>query len=354
MNLLIDIGHPAQVYLFKHLIRLATARGHHVTVYARDKEDTLRLLAAEGIEYCGFTRARGRILLNMYELVARDWHIWRLIRKHRITLALGTSVPIAHARLLCGVPAYVFIEDDLDVVPLLGHLAYPFCTSIVAPRCVRMGRWAHKHIPYDGYQKLAYLHPNWFNPDAAVVSRFGIDPAAPYFLLRLTAFNAHHDVGQRGLGGDDVRALITRLQPHGRIFITSEKPLPPEWEAFRLVLPPEHIHHVMAFAQLFIGDGQSMITESALLGTPAIRCNTFVGRCSVLDEIENRYRLAFGFRPPEFPALLGTLDQLLQTPGLKQEWHQRRDALLRDKIDVTAWMLEFIEHHADRRAQAAG
>ncbi len=343
MNILVDIGHPAQAHLFKHFIRLMQARGHEVTVYAREKENTLRLLEAEGIKPWGFTRARGTLAWNMIELLVRDLEIWRLVRRRRIQVAIGTSISIAHTTLTSGVPSFIFNEDDLDVVPLMGKLAYPFCTGIVAPRCVRMGRWAHKHIAYDGYQKLAYLHPKRFTPDPAVPERFGINSQAPYFLLRLTAFNAYHDDRHRGLTHAQVHELVERLSPHGRVLINSEKALPPEWMPYRLAVPPEHIHHVMAFARLFIGDGQSMITESALLGTPAIRCNTFVGQCSVLDEIEQKYQLAFGYLPGQFPELLQTVDSLLANPDMKAEWLRRREALLRDKIDVTAWMMDFIE-----------
>ncbi len=344
MNILVDIGHPAQVHLFKHFVREAERRGHAVTVYAREKEHTLHLLAAEGITPWGFTRARGTLAWNMAELLVRDIDIWRLVRRRRIQVAVGTSIPISHATLAGGVKSFVFNEDDLDVVPLMGKLAYPFCSGIVAPRCVRMGRWAHKHVAYDGYQKLAYLHPNRFTPDAAVPERFGINPRAPYFLLRLTAFNAYHDDSHWGLAPAQVRMLVERLRPHGRVLISSENPLPAEWESMRLSVPPEHIHHVMAFAQLFIGDGQSMITESALLGTPAIRCNTFIGRSSVLDEIENKYRLAHGFLPSQFAAMLETIDALLTNPHAKAECQDKRNGLLRDKVDVTAWMLDFIEN----------
>ena len=69
MNLLVDIGHPAQVHLFKHFVREAEARGHAVTVYAREKNHTLRLLAAEKIRVWGFTRARGTLAWNMLELL---------------------------------------------------------------------------------------------------------------------------------------------------------------------------------------------------------------------------------------------------------------------------------------------
>lgn len=49
----LDIGHPAQVHLFKNFYRVLREEGHGVVVYARDKDCTLKLLRAEGIDILG-------------------------------------------------------------------------------------------------------------------------------------------------------------------------------------------------------------------------------------------------------------------------------------------------------------
>ena len=43
------------------------------------------------------------------------------------------------------------------------------------------------------------------------------------------------------------------LEPHGNIYITSERKLEPEFESHRININPLDIHHVMAFARLYIG-----------------------------------------------------------------------------------------------------
>jgi predicted glycosyltransferase len=35
--------------------------------------------------------------------------------------------------------------------------------------------------------------------------------------------------------------------------------------------------------------------------------------------------------------------EVLQTPNVKEEWKEKRDALLKDKVDVSAFMVDFIE-----------
>ena len=41
------------------------------------------------------------------------------------------------------------------------------------------------------------------------------------------------------------------------------------------------MHHVMAFASLYIGDSQTMAAEAGVLGVPFVRFNDFVGRSAI-------------------------------------------------------------------------
>ena len=47
-------------------------------------------------------------------------------------------------------------------------------------------------------------------------------------------------------------------------------------------------------------------------------------------------------RTKDYPLKKGI--ELLTTPGLKQVWQRRRQELLEDKIDVTNFMVWFVEH----------
>ena len=95
-----------------------------------------------------------------------------------------------------------------------------------------------------------------------------------------------------------------------------------------------------------------MTIEAAVLGTPAIRCNTFVGRCPVIEELEHRYELTYGFLPHEEGRMLNTIERLLDTGNLKGEWLRRRDNMLKEKIDLTAWMVPFVEDYVKKRRLA--
>ena len=111
---------------------------------------------------------------------------------------------------------------------------------------------------------------------------------------RFASLNAHHDSGIKGINTEIAQRLIDILAPHGRIYITSERPLEPQFEQYRIRINPLDMHHVMAFASLYIGDSQTMAAEAGVLGTPFVRFNDFVGRIGYLRELEDTYHLGFG------------------------------------------------------------
>ncbi|MBQ7210877.1 MAG: hypothetical protein IJS05_08305 [Paludibacteraceae bacterium] len=206
-----------------------------------------------------------------------------------------------------------------------------------------------KTIHYHGFQKLAYLHPNQFSPNCDVVRRYNIDPQSPYFIFRFASLKAHHDDGVHGISTDVAQRLIDMLSPYGRIFITSERELEPQFEQYRLQISPLDIHHVMAFATLYIGDSQSMAVEAAMLGVPSLRFNDFVGekKIGVMEELEQVYGLTYGISSHEPQKLFAKITELLSIPNLKQEWQRRRDSMLADKIDVTAFFTWFVENYPE-------
>jgi len=136
------------------------------------------------------------------------------------------------------------------------------------------------------------------------------------------------------------KSLIKHLLEYGRVFISAEKTVDEELQSCLLPTRVEQIFDVMAFADMVIGDSQTMVIEASVLGTPSIRCNTFVGRLSCMEELEHRYGLTAGFLPKDFDKLLAKIDEWLAEPDLKEKWAQRRQVMLADCVDLTSWILD--------------
>jgi predicted glycosyltransferase len=95
---------------------------------------------------------------------------------------------------------------------------------------------------------------------------------------------------------------------------------------------------------LLVGDSQTMTSEAAVLGTPALKCNTFAGRLAVPNELQEKYQLCYSWQPSEFESLLEKIAELTALPNLKDLWQERKAIMLKNKIDVTAFMVWFVEN----------
>ena len=242
------------------------------------------------------------------------------------------------------IPVISIGEDDADVVPNYAKLTYPGASVILCPDTCDCGKWNGKAVKYPGYQELGYLHPENFTPDKAVVAKY-FNPDKPYFLMRFSGLNAHHDVGIRGIDNRIAGKLVSLLEPHGDVYITSERPLDPDCEKYRIAINPLDIHHVMAFADLYLGDSQTMAAEAGVLGVPFVRFNDFVGRIGYLNELENKYELGYGIKPDREDMLYETVERLLAMPDRRAVFQQRRERMLSEKINFADFLTQFIENY---------
>jgi len=146
---------------------------------------------------------------------------------------------------------------------------------------------------------------------------------------------------------DQKRKLIETLSEYGNIYITTEDKIDHEFEKYQLKSNPDDIFSLLYYATLFVGDSQTMTNEAAVLGTPALRLNSFVGRISYLEQQEKKYNLAFGFRPTEFNLMISKIRELLCDSNIKEEWQRKRKIMLNDKIDVTGFLVDLIDSYPE-------
>ncbi len=352
MRFLFDLGHPAHFHLFKNVISALKADGHRVLIIARQKDCLPDLLAASGWPHVFVRRKRRRLVSLATEAVKVLGRVSFSGFVKPVDLMIGTSIVIGPASRMTGATSVVFSEDDANVVPMFAKLAYSASHYIVTPRALEHEAYGPKHLTYQGYHELAYLHPDLYRPDPGVRELLGVGPDEKYFVLRLVALTAHHDIGQKGVNPAQAKAVVQHLLPHGKVFISAEMEVPDNLRQYLLPTPVDRILDVMAFAEMVIGDSQTMTIEAAVLGTPALRCNTFVGRLSVLEELEHRYGLTVGIRPENFDKVFEQIDAWLAQGDLKQQWAQKRQVMLDECINLTDWMLDLFSRLAHHKSLA--
>lgn len=344
MKVLFHLGHPAHFHLFKNVVTKLQSEGH-TTVIAIKKKDVLEnLLTSSGFDYVNILpdgRKDDKLSIALGQL-KQSFQMVRLCMKEKPDVLIGTSVAISHAGKFLSIPSINVNEDDAEVVPLYARLAYPWATRIVAPNVCSVGKWSFKKDGYEGYHELAYLHPNNFKASKQVASQY-IDCDSPVTIMRFAKLGAHHDVGISGLSDDLALKLLEILKTKGQVLITSERPLSSELEPYRKAVDPKDMHDVMAFADLFVGDSQTMAAEAGVLGVPFIRFNDFVGRISYLDELENKYGLGVGVKT-QYPEKLVEQVSKMQLSSEEAELYQeKRRIMLSEKIDLAEYLFQYLE-----------
>jgi len=347
-KILVYLGHPAHFHLYKNSIVNWKKNGHKVIIIIKKKDVLENLLQSVGFEYTNILKeGRKDTKMSMFfGMLKRTIRLMNYCLKNKPDILTGTSVENSFIGKILHIPVVNVGEDDAAVVPLYAQLSYPTASTILNPRVCHSGKWDKKAIKYDSYQELAYLHPNHFIPEKHIVEKY-FSIKKQYFIIRFVKLTAHHDFGIQGINAKIAQKIVDILKPHGDIYITSERELEPQFEQYRIIINPLDIHHVMAFAQLCIGDSQTMAAEAGVLGVPFVRFNDFVGRIGYLRELEDNYNLGYGIKTNELEKLYLTIYELAIMPNRKEIFQERRKKMLSEKIDFAKFLTWFIENYPE-------
>lgn len=344
MNILIEIGHPAHVYKLLATIKTLESKNHKIVVVTKDIASVTALLTRFGINYTVIGIKKDNLLAKMLMQIWYNVRCFLIFKKEKIDLMIG-SVSVSYLTRLTGCPSMLFDDDDDAAEPLLVKYIHPYVSEILSPSALTGTRARKDTIYYNGYHELAYLHPKRFSPDDSIFEEIGLVKGEPYFVLRFNVFKAHHDIGVQGLSIEYKRKIVAFLEKRGRVFITTERNIDEEFKKYQLLLSPEKVHSLLYYATMFIGDSQTMTSEAAILGTPAIKCNTFAGKLAIPNELEDKYQLCYAFLPEESDKMLARIEELISLSDLKTLWNERKERMLADKIDVTAFYIWFVENY---------
>ncbi len=344
MNILIDIAHPAHIHNIKNLY-FTLIKNHNIIVACQSIPIVKKLLNSYQIPYIEIGEKGKNIQEKIIKQFSFNRKIKNIAKERDIDLAIGSSLSVFASR---GTKAKSILldEDDQNVQPFTAKFISPYADHILSPDALNYENLKNA-IYYPGNHELAYLHPNVFTPDPNILVKYGLNEGDKYFILRFNSFKAHHDIHQYGLNKEQKHILIDTLTKYGKVFITTEAELEPEFEEFKMPILPEEMHSFLYYSQILISDSQTMSVEAAVLGVPSFRCNTFANRLAVLEELELRYGLTFAYHPSQFDWMLYRINEFLETTDLKDEWQKRRMRLLQDKIDVTSFWVWFAENYPE-------
>ncbi len=341
MKILIDIGHPAHVHYFKNFTIKMQEKGHVVIFTCRDKEIVVSLLQHYGFKFFNFGKPYKSSLGKIFGLFYFSLRLFLVALKQNPDIYINATIYSAIVAWIMGKP-HISLEDTYNMEQV--RLYSPFTS------CILTGDYEHppmgkKEIKYAGYQELLYLHPNEFKPDKNIYKTLGIYEDEKFVIIRFVSWNASHDKGHKGISFENKVRALRIFEKYAKVFISSEKELPIELKPFQIKIAPEKIHDAIAFSSLLFGESSTMAEEAAILGVPSIYM--YNGSTFYTQHLEKEYGLIYNFSESEsdqeFAIKKG--EELLQSTMTQNKWNINRNKMLQDKIDVTAFLVWFIENY---------
>jgi uncharacterized protein len=343
MKILIDVGHPAHVHYFKNFAKILAEEGNDILFTCRDKDVTISLIEHYGFNYINLGRNFKSKFGKIFGLIYFTWKLFRISLRFKPDMYLNATMYSAFVARIFRKP-HISIEDTFNNETVKLYL--PF-TSVVLTADYEHPDLGEKEIRYSGYQELFYLHPHYFTPNRNIYKELGIKEGAPYVIIRFVSWNASHDFGHKGISYENKIKAVKEFEKYVRVFISSESDLPVELRPYQIKIEPYLMHDAIAFASLIIGESFTMLSEAAMLGTPAVLIHNT--KSYYLHDQEVNYSLVFNYSESEDDQTkaIDKAIELLKQPDLKNEWEKRRELMLKDKIDVTAFLVWLVENYPE-------
>jgi predicted glycosyltransferase len=317
----IDLTNSPHVLVMRPVIDDLRARGHEVSVTARDFAQTLGLCRRFGIEHTAIGHHRGgSVAAKARGLAARSLELTRWARPRHFDLALGHgSNDITVAATLLRIRCSTMFDYEWATVQ--HNVNCRLAQNVVVPEVIppeRLYRYGArgKIRPYAGLKEEYYLAD--FEPDPAVLSELSLDIAEPIAVVRTAP-----DVSLYHRFEND---LFTNVLERLRGSQTVVLPRTPEQRAELsraggFVVPEQAIdaQSLIAYADLVVSAGGTMNREAVALGTPVF--TLFEGRLGAVDEhliAEGRLRRLAGADEVELVKRerAGASDRVRRDPAL--------------------------------------
>lgn len=308
----------------------------------KDKECAIDLLKAYDLPYHVLGENKRGVVRKILSLPSFSLKMIDVARRFKPDIFISRVSPLSgYASFVLRKPHITF--TDTENVKLLDTISQPFA-DVILTSDVYLRDHGKKHFRYPGYHELAYLHPKRFTKDPSILRKFGVDPDTKFAIVRFVTWGAHHDIGSSGFSKNNRIRLVNELAKHLRVYISSEGELPEEISKYQLVIPAEHIHQMLAQAQMFVGESATMASECAMLGTPAIYLNS--NHYGSTDS-QSKYGLIELFPSNDSgqkEAISSALSKARES-DIKDIWIMKLAKMLDSKIDVTKFMVWLVQEY---------
>jgi uncharacterized protein len=339
MKIVVNIAHPAHVHYFKNFIWEMERRGHEILIIAIEKDVAFRLLNIYGFDYKKIGKHRSSLIKKIYDIPSCDIRSYQMLKSINPDIFIGSgSIIGSHVSFMLRKKCINFEDTEYSMGQI--KLYMPFTDAVCTPSCFKhdLGK---KQFRYNGYIDLAYLHPNHFKPKSDILDEMGLSKNETFIIVRFISWTASHDIGKSGV--KNRVKLVRELEKFGKVLISSEGRIEKELDTNKINIPPEKLHDLMYYASLYVGEGGSMASEAAVLGTHAFHISKNAKYAGVFEDLQ-KYNLMW-ISDNEM-GVVNSISKLMECDP-KKEGKKQREKLLKDKIDVASFMCWFVENYPE-------
>ena len=287
MRVWIDITNSPHVVIFRPLITRLRARGHEVTVTAREFAQTLGLLERFGIAHTVIGAHGGGGLLGKARAAAdRTSLLVRFARRQRFDLAVAhgsTDQPVA-ARL-AGTPQVTMF--DYEYATAMHHWNGRWATRVLVPDAIgeealaRFGMRPPKLARYPGLKEEYYLADHV--ADATVADELGLDGRLVAVLRPAPEVTLYHRGRSTELFSQVLEALTHRQVDIQTVVLPRTAEQRASLKGTDFIVPDRPVDGptLVQLADFVVSAGGTMNREAVALGVPAF--TPFAGRLGAVD-----------------------------------------------------------------------
>ena len=340
MKILFDLGHPAHVHYFKNLIKLLEKNGNQVLIIARQKDVTHNLLKHYQIPFISCGKGAKSLSGKLVYAIKANLQLYKCSSLFKPDLFVSFASPYAaQISNYFNKPHIAFTDTEHAKLGIASFL--PFTDIIITPKAYKryLGK---RHIKFDGYMENTYLHPKYFKPNIDSLKKLNLSTKEKYVIIRLVSWDASHDIGQKGFTLHILTNLIEKIKSHARVFISAENKIPDSLKQYHLSINPTEIHDILSYASLFIGEGATMASECAVMGTPSIYVNSL--SAGTLENQEKNGLLSI-FKSSD--GLIEKAINILNDSKVKKHTKQKSQDLIKNKVDLNILFYKLISGYPD-------
>jgi len=337
LKVLFDVNHAGHVHFIRNAYEQLIEEGYECLIVASDKPLVYKLLNEYALPYHPMGKIGKSLLSKFIRLFLHNLKLLLYCLKEKPNVILGiVAIRGAHVGWLLRIRSIVFTDTEHATMQIA--LFKPFANEIHSPNWFASDL-GPKHIRYNGFHELAYLHPKCFKPRTDVLAELGLEQNQTFSILRFVAWDATHDKNQFGLNLEGKKTIVEILSKIGKVFITSEYSLEPELKPYELQIPVSYLHDALSFSTIVVSEGATTACESAILGIPTIYTNTLsLGYISYLEE---EHDLLYHMTDQE--QIINKIKDLLRNENLKVDWDRKKEKFLETQQNTTDYIINMIK-----------